>query len=93
MYSHIRPAVYFRKPSGACLRCCVIIGISFTTDRADRADIFQSLGIADQGILNATAGMVDELAGDAVAAGEERHLQRVERQAGPQVVRNPIPLS
>jgi hypothetical protein len=43
--------------------------------------------------LNATAGMVDELAGDAVAAGEERHLQRVERQAGPQVVRNPIPLS
>ena len=26
--------------------------------------------------------MVDELAGNAVAAGEERHLQRVQRQVG-----------
>jgi hypothetical protein len=32
--------------------------------------------------------MVDKLAGDAVVASEERHFQRVQRQAGPQVVRN-----
>ena len=32
--------------------------------------------------------MVHKLAGDAVLAGEQRHLQRVQRQAGAQVVRD-----
>ena len=64
----------------------VVIGVAGRADGCDCAGFGEALGVADGDVLDALVAVVRE-PGDVVAcvfAGPDAHLQRVQREVGPQ---------
>ena len=66
----------------------IIVRVALAADRPDSLRVLQPLRIADSGILDTPVRMVNKAVGRFMTTCPDRHLQRIDRKIGTQVIRD-----